>query len=96
MTMIDATPAETEKLHKLAVVRLRRKRGFQIHLLVYVLVNIFLIGIWAVTGAGFLWPIFPLLGWGTGLAFHAWGVYAPHVPSEERIHAEMDRLARRG
>jgi len=47
--------------------------------------------IWAVTSSGFFWPIFPLFGWGIGLAFHVWGVLSP--PTEERIRAEMDRLS---
>src|SRR5215217_5729190 len=33
----------------------------------FVVVNLMLIAIWAVTGAGYFWPIWPLLGWGLGL-----------------------------
>ena len=33
----------------------------------FVLVNLMLIVIWAATGAGYFWPIWPLLGWGLGL-----------------------------
>ena len=33
----------------------------------YLLVNLMLIAIWAATGAGYFWPIWPLLGWGMGL-----------------------------
>ena len=33
----------------------------------FVVVNLMLIVIWAVTGAGYFWPIWPLLGWGLGL-----------------------------
>jgi hypothetical protein len=35
-----------------------------------------------------------MFGWGIGLAFNLWDVYSPQ-PSEERIRAEMDRLAHR-
>jgi hypothetical protein len=35
-----------------------------------------------------------MLGWGIGVAFHIWDVYAPETPSEERIRREMDRLSR--
>jgi 2TM domain len=59
-----------------------------------VTVNALLIGIWASTGAGFFWPVFPLLGWGIGIAFHALEVYRGE-PSEEEIAKEMDRLRRR-
>ena len=34
----------------------------------YLAVNLLLIVIWAATGAGYFWPIWPLLGWGVGLA----------------------------
>ena len=27
--------------------------------------------IWLVTGAGYPWPIWPMLGWGVGVAGHA-------------------------
>jgi hypothetical protein len=74
-----------------AVARLQKRSAFRAHLLAYVLVNACLVGIWAVTGAAFFWPIFPLLGWGIGVAFNAWDVYRPPI-SEDRIRREMDRL----
>ena len=33
----------------------------------FLAVNLLLIAIWAVTGAGYFWPVWPLLGWGAGL-----------------------------
>jgi class 3 adenylate cyclase len=41
------------------------------HLTTYLLVNLMLIGIWAASGAGYFWPIWPILGWGIGLGCHA-------------------------
>jgi class 3 adenylate cyclase len=43
----------------------------RIHLTVYLVVNVMLIGIWAASGAGYFWPIWPILGWGIGLGCHA-------------------------
>jgi class 3 adenylate cyclase len=43
----------------------------RIHATVYVLVNVMLIAIWAASGGGYFWPIWPLLGWGIGLGCHA-------------------------
>ena len=40
------------------------------HAVAFVAVNLLLIAIWALTGAGYFWPIWPLLGWGLGLASH--------------------------
>ncbi|MBM2616398.1 2TM domain-containing protein [Actinoplanes sp. LDG1-06] len=83
-------------LREAAVIRLRKKRDLQAHLLAFVLVNLFLNGIWLLTTpGGFYWPMFPLLGWGIGLAFHVWDVYVGSNPSEEAIRAEMDRLGHR-
>jgi len=82
-------------LRQLAIVQLRKKRDLQAHLLAYIMVNLLLNGVWLLTSAGgFYWPIFPLLGWGIGIAFHAWDVYAPVNPREDRIRREMDRLSR--
>lgn len=87
-------PARSEEeLRNEAVASLEAKREFKGHLLAYVLVNTLLIIIWAMTGAGFFWPIFPLLGWGIGMMFHAWDVYGSR-PSEDEIRREMDRLRR--
>jgi hypothetical protein len=49
--------------------------AFQAHGSTYVLVNLFLIGVWAATGAGYFWPIWPIMGWGLAVALHAWATY---------------------
>jgi class 3 adenylate cyclase len=53
----------------------RRRSGLEtsvrIHATVYALVNLMLIAIWAASGAGYFWPIWPMLGWGIGLGSHA-------------------------
>lgn len=36
----------------------------------FVLVNVLLIALWAAAGAGYFWPIWPMLGWGIGVASH--------------------------
>jgi len=42
------------------VQQLKKRRDFYGHLLVYVLVNTFLVVIWAVVDShGFFWPVFP-------------------------------------
>ena len=37
------------------------------HLRAYVSVSVMLVAIWALTGAGYFWPVWPALGWGFGL-----------------------------
>ena len=46
-------------------------QSLKIHATFYVLVNLLLVGIWAASGGGYFWPIWPILGWGIGLAGHA-------------------------
>ena len=87
---IDVDPEE--RLRDEALARLRKKSDFRTHILAYVLINAFLVAIWAVTGHGFFWPVFPLLGWGIGVAFNAWDVYRHEIYSEDKIRREMDRL----
>ena len=43
----------------------------RMHLSVFVVVNVMLIGVWAASGGGYFWPIWSLLGWGVGLGCHA-------------------------
>lgn len=74
-----------------AIQRLGAKREFRGHLLTYVLVNTMLVIIWAATGAGYFWPIWPMGGWAIGLAAHAFAVYGRRPVTEDDIQAEIRR-----
>lgn len=74
-----------------AIKRLGAKREFRFHLSVYLAVNALLIVIWAATGAGYFWPIWPIAGWAIGLAAHASAVYFQRPDTEDDIQAEMRR-----
>lgn len=88
-----AAPAQPDDvLREQALKRLKKRRDFHAHLLVYVLVNGFFAAIWAVSGHGFFWPVFILAGWGIGLVMNAWDTYRGEEFSEESIRREMDRL----
>ena len=78
-------------LRAAALASLKKKREFGAHVAAYLLINTMLVVIWAMTGAEFFWPIFPILGWGIGVFFNAWDVYG-RPPSEERIRREIDRM----
>jgi hypothetical protein len=88
------TPPTEDELREQAVRSVRKKQDFRGHVVAFVLVNSLLVGIWAATGAGFFWPIFPILGWGIGLGFNAWDAYGRKPLSEDRIRREMERLRR--
>ena len=48
----------------------RKRVDFRRHLVVYFVTNAVLWTIWLVTGQGYLWPVWPLAGWGIGVLFH--------------------------
>jgi fatty acid desaturase len=89
---------DDDPLKALAIRRLKAKRDFRSHLVSYLLVNAGLFGIWLIvaisTGAWFPWFVFPALGWGIGLGFHAWAAYGPPPsgPTPAQIEQEMKRL----
>lgn len=89
---MEAAPRTEQELREQAVSRLKKKRDFRGHVFIYVAVNAVLVVIWAVTGSGFFWPIFPILGWGIGVAANAWDVYGRKPISEEEIQHETERL----
>ena len=95
MTINDTTtgPDRGAMSREQAIKRLKKRRDFYGHLLVYALVNGFLVVIWAVTDPhGFFWPIFPMLGWGIGVALNAWDVYRSDTFSEDQIQREIGHL----
>ena len=51
---------------------------FSGHAAIYVMVNLFLLFIWAATGMGYFWPIWVIVPWGFALAIHAWATWGLH------------------
>ena len=87
---------EDGDLREQAVRRIRAKQSFTIHLTVYIVVNIALVVVWAMTSRDYFWPIWPMFGWAIGLFFHGYGVYKHMDISESRIQSEMEQIRRRG
>ena len=86
---------DDQERREAAIERLKERRDFWSHVLAYIIVNAFLIGIWAWTANGtYFWPFWPLAGWGIGLAFHAWDTFRPPI-SEAAIQRQMDKDAER-
>jgi uncharacterized ion transporter superfamily protein YfcC len=78
-----------------AVRRLKKQRDFRGHLVAYLLVNTFMVVIWATTSHGFFWPGIIMAGWGIGLAMNARDAYGRLDLSEEAIQHEMKCPSRR-
>lgn len=82
---------ENSELRTQAKQRLEDKRGFRNFAVVFVLVSALLVVIWAVSGAGFFWPVFPIAGMGIALAIQAWNVYGQKPVTEDDVQREIDR-----
>lgn len=74
-----------------ALARLEAKKDFRTHVAVYVIVNAMLVVIWLMSGQGYFWPVWPILGWGVGLVLHGWNVFYERPISEEDIRREMEK-----
>jgi uncharacterized ion transporter superfamily protein YfcC len=99
MQTVEQTITQTDTdLREEAVKRLNKKREFNAHLVAYILINLVVWAIWGVIFATsevwFPWPAFVTLGWGIGVAFHAWDVYGRKPITEEEILEEEARLRR--
>ena len=82
---------DTLELRARELKRLQDRRGLMAHGLAYLSVNALLVAVWFATGTGFFWPVFPLFGWGIGLALHAWSVFWPE-PGEAQVDREIERI----
>ena len=80
------------RLRNQAIQRIRARHQFYLHLVFFLAMNVYLIAVWARSGAPFFWPIWEMFGWGIGLATHASHVFGwqPSI-SEERIQREINR-----
>ena len=80
-------PDEYEQARK----RLEQKRKFRSDLVAYVVINTFLIGVWAATGMGYFWPAWVLAGWGVMLVLDAWNVFYRRPVTPTDIENEVRR-----
>jgi uncharacterized membrane protein len=96
-----ATDTREQAPRDKAVQQLKKRRDFYGHLLLYTLVNAFLVVIWAITDLhGFFWPVFILAGWGIFVVMNAWDVFwRPQITEEDvqhEIKREQEREHKRG
>lgn len=85
---IEQEQQELEKENARTVWTEHRKAGFHRHLWTFVMVNgvLFLINVLTLGPWWFQWP---LLGWGTALAFHGKGAY---FPTEREVEKGNERM----
>lgn len=71
--------------------RVKELRGFYTHLFTYIVVNIVLIGINLTSSPETIWFIYPLLGWGIGVAAHAIGTFFGRKWEERKIQEYLNK-----
>lgn len=83
-----------EQLEALARKRVEARTGFLVHASMYVVANVGFIVIWAASGRGYPWFLWPLIGWGIAIVSHALALlFGPDSPRGQRaIDREMRRL----
>jgi hypothetical protein len=92
--LAEGSALTPEQIRAMALRRLRKQSDFRVHLLIYLVVNGLLVLVWAWTGAPVFWPIFPIVGWGIGVAANAWDAYGRKPITEDRVQREIRRLRR--
>ena len=86
---------DPEQLDRVARRRAGAKLGFYIHAAVFVMVNLALFAINDRVTPSYRWSLWPLAGWGIGLAFHGLAVLLRSSGAglkERMVQAERRRL----
>lgn len=89
---VDADATEP-KARAAARERIEKRRGLQGGMAAYVVINAFLIGVWALTGGGYFWPAWILAGWGVGMLLGLWDYWRGPV-TEDDVDEELRRMHR--
>ncbi len=87
---------QNQEAYQRAKEKVEAKIGFFIHLAVYTAVNVMLIAINLNSSPQYFWFIWPLIGWGIAVIFHALGVFVYSGGSalkERMIEKEMKKEA---
>ena len=92
--LADESALTPDQMRAMALKRLRKQSDFRVHLWIYLAVNALLVVVCAWTGAPLFWPIFPIVGWGIGVAANAWDAYGRKPGHRGPPPREIRRLQR--
>ena len=93
MSDLEETGPETDAARAAARKRVEKRRGLQGGMVAYVVINAFLVGVWALTGAGYFWPAWIIAGWGVGMLLGLWD-YLRGPVTDADVEAELRRMRR--
>lgn len=71
---------------------LEKKRGFMAQVGSAVVISLFMIAIWAISGMGYFWPAWVIVALVFGVGVHAWHLYGRKPITQADINAEVKRL----
>jgi len=71
--------------------RVEKRRSLQGGFVAYVVVNTFLVGVWAFTGGGYFWPAWIIGGWGVGMLLGLWDYWRGPVTDDD-VEQELQRM----
>ena len=86
------TAASTEQKNDLLWQLAKKRASFKWSLATYFIMNCFFVAVWYFSsGPGsYFWPIWPMLGWGIGIAFHYFSAY--HGDKLFTVEDEYEKL----
>ena len=97
MSADEFTPVEPPEPDLKAKAEKRVKERVELlqHIGTYIVINAFLVLIWALSGAGYPWFLWVMAGWGLGLAIHIVTYFTGkkgEAVRDRMIDKEMERL----
>jgi hypothetical protein len=93
MTDLERLGPPIDSARAAARKRIEKRRGLQGGMVAYVVVNAFLVLVWAMTGAGYFWPAWIIAGWGVGMLLGLWD-YLRGPVTDADVDDEVRRMRR--
>lgn len=72
-----------------AIARLKGKQHLTYKAVSFAVLTAFFVAIWAISGAGYFWPAWIMLGFAFALAGELWSFYGKKSITEDDIQREM-------
>ncbi|ANS80526.1 putative tRNA synthetases class I [Serinicoccus hydrothermalis] len=85
------------EMRKRALAKIEARQEWRQHFMMYALIMGLLTLIWLVSGGfgEYFWPIWPMMGWGIGVAIHGASLTFDREPTEKEIAEEAAKLRKR-